>query len=222
MAFYFRLTMQSPQNKTEKTYLAILTLVAWFALVFQFYLQFNSGVAPKPELLVRFFSYFTIDSNLLVAICSTSIMCFPKTGLGNFFSKPSVKTALTVYITVVALVYNTVLRFLWVLEGWAMVLNELLHVVVPLMFLVYWIFFVPKYELKWKNIWGWLIYPLVYTVFVMVRGSFVEFYPYPFLNVNKLGVAKVLFNCIAITLLFALLSAIFIAIGKRSARQLKA
>jgi len=206
---------------TEKVYLSILVFLAWFALIFQFYLHFNSGAAAKPELLIRFFSYFTIDSNLLVALCSTSILLLKPTRLGRFFIKPQVVTAISVYIIVVALIYNTVLRFLWVLAGWSMILNELLHVVVPLMFLIYWIYFVPKQQLQWRNIWLWLIYPLIYSVFVLIRGSYSGFYPYPFLNVTKFGIERVLMNCAIVTLLFAFLSASFIAIGKRKTKLSK-
>ncbi|SOD15263.1 Pr6Pr family membrane protein [Pedobacter xixiisoli] len=210
--------MEKSPSLSEKVYLSILVFLAWFALIFQFYLHLNSGAAAKAELLIRFFSYFTIDSNLLVAICSTSILLLKSTSIGKFFCKPQVVTAISVYIIVVALIYNTVLRFLWVLEGWSMVLNELLHVVVPFMFLIYWIYFVPKHRLQWKNLWLWLIYPLVYTVFVMIRGSYSDFYPYPFLNVTKFGLDKVLVNCVIITVLFAFLSLLFIGIGRRKAK----
>lgn len=211
--------MLKNRNSSEKIYLSILVLLSWFAIIFQFYLHINSGVASKSELLVRFFSYFTIDSNLLVALCSTSILCFPATSAGKFFTKPSVIAAISVYITVVALIYNTILRFLWVLQGWAMILNELLHVVVPVMFVIYWTFFVSKAQLKWSHLWFWLTYPFLYTIFVLVRGSFADFYPYPFLNVTKLGIEKVLLNCVAITLLFVFLSALFLYLGRRNAKR---
>lgn len=211
--------MKKAQNISEQIYLGLLVTIAWFALIFQFYLHITSEVAIKSELLVRFFSYFTIDSNLLVAICSTSVLFFPNTTVGSFFGKASVKTGLTVYILVVALIYNAVLRFLWDLQGWSIVLNELLHVVVPFMFLLYWIYFVPKNQLKWSNLWQWLIFPLAYTAFVLIRGSYADFYPYPFLNVAKFGLTKVLINCLMVTLVFLLLFILFIAIGKRSAKK---
>lgn len=207
------------KDKTEKVYLGLLTVTAWFTLIFQFYLHINSGAATRAELLIRFLSYFTIDSNLLVAICATIIFLFPKNAFGTFFKRSSVITAITVYITVVALIYNTVLRFLWVLNGWAIVLNELLHVIVPLLFLIYWIYFVPKYPLKWSNIWGWLIFPLIYIFFVLIRGAYANFYPYPFLNVTELGLQQVILNCIFITLLFVMLFFAFVAIGKWQAKR---
>jgi len=202
------------KDKTEKVYLGLLSIAAWFALVFQFYLHIKKGANTGSELLIRFFSYFTIDSNLLVAVCAAAIFLIPKTAFGIFFKRPSVITAITVYITVVALVYNTVLRSLSVVSGWSAVLNELMHVIVPLLFLVYWVYFVPKQPLRWGNIWGWLAFPLVYICFVLVRGSYANFYPYPFLNMAKLGLRQVILNCIFVTLLFVMLFFAFVAIGK--------
>lgn len=211
--------MEKSPNLSQKIYLSILVFLVWFALIFQFSIHINTGVAAKSELVVRFFSYFTIDSNLLVALCSTSILFFRSTSVGRFFAKPQVIAAIAIYIIVVALVYNAVLRFLWAFEGWSMVLNELLHVVVPLMFLGYWIYFVPKQQLQWKHIWFWLIYPLVYTIFVLFRGNCSGFYPYPFLNVIKFGIEKVLVNCAIITLLFAFLSILFVAMARRKTKS---
>ncbi|MFN0257544.1 Pr6Pr family membrane protein [Pedobacter ureilyticus] len=210
--------MEKSPNLSQKIYLSILVFLVWFALIFQFSVHINTGVAVKSELVIRFFSYFTIDSNLLVALCSTSILFFRSTSVGRFFAKPQVIAAIAIYIIVVALVYNAVLRFLWAFEGWSMVLNELLHVVVPLMFLGYWIYFVPKQQLQWKHIWFWLIYPLVYTIFVLFRGNYSGFYPYPFLNVTKFGIEKVVVNCAIITLLFAFLSILFVAMARRKTK----
>lgn len=208
------------KDKTEKVYLGLLSIVAWFALVFQFYLHIKSGTNTGSELLIRFFSYFTIDSNLLVGVCAAAIFLIPRTAFGSFFKRPSVITAITVYITVVALVYNSVLRSLSVVSGWSAVLNELMHVIVPILFLVYWIYFVPKQSLKWQNIWAWLAFPLVYICFVLVRGSYANFYPYPFLNITKLGLQQVMVNCIFVTLLFLTLFLAFVAIGKWQAKRL--
>lgn len=209
------------KGKIQKVYLGLLTITAWFALIFQFYLHINSGAASSGELVIRFFSYFTIDSNLLVAICVTSIFLVPQTTLGSFFNRPSVITAIAVYITVVALIYNTVLRFLWILNGWSAVLNELLHVVIPILFLIYWIFLTSKNQLKWTDVWNWLSFPLIYIFFVLIRGSYLNFYPYPFLNIAELGLQKVILNCIFITFLFLILFFAFVYIGRRQAKQVE-
>jgi hypothetical protein len=106
------------------------------------------------------------------------------------------------------------LRNLWHPEGLQLVVDELLHSVIPVLFLLYWLIFVPKGLLQWKNVFSWLIYPVVYIVFVLLRGKSSRFYPYPLINVNDLGYSKVLLNCCGLFIAFLLLSLLFIAIAK--------
>jgi hypothetical protein len=201
-------------SKFAAAALWVLLLLGWFAIGVQFYLYMGSKAAAFGELLVRFFSFFTILTNLLVALCCTSLAFFRSSRLGKFFSVPQTQTAIAVYIVIVGLIYNTILRFLWQPEGWQKVVDELLHSVIPVLFVVYWLAFVPKKSLRWGDFWIWLAYPLAYLAFIMVRGSFGGYYPYPFVDLNALGFFTVMVNCLGITLLFVFFSLLFIGIGK--------
>jgi hypothetical protein len=92
--------------------------------------------------------------------------------------------------------------------------DELLHTAIPLLFLGFWIIFAPKDELLWKDIWSWLIYPIVYMLFILIRGSLSNFYPYPFINIKVLGLNKVLTNSMGIALTFIVVSVLIIALGQ--------
>ena len=192
----------------------LIAVLGWFALVTQFYININSKIASHPELVIRYFSYFTILTNLIVAVCCTTLALQPDTRLGSFFAKQKNITAITVYIFVVGFVYNIILRFLWNPEGLQKVVDELLHSVIPILFLLYWLILVSKDELYFKNIFPWLIYPFVYAVYVIIRGSFSGFYPYPFIDVSQLGITKALINAVMLTVLFFFVSFLFVAIGK--------
>lgn len=193
--------------------LVLLFICTWFALLVQFYVSLQSGVVPVPELMIRYFSYFTIDTNLFAAI-SVTFLLFKSSGkVSAFFSSQSFQTATAAYIFIVGLIYNTVLRSLWSPQGIQMVLDELQHLINPLLFIAYWVLFGNQTKLPRSSSWYWLIFPLVYIFLVLVRGSFSGFYPYPFLNVTKLGFNSVLSNCVAITLLFVLAAVLFRAIG---------
>ncbi len=202
------------QPKFIKTYLSIIALLGWFALAAQLYLNINSHVAPVPELIIRYFSYFTLDTNIIVALCSTFLLLSPGSGPGRFFSRASTKTAITIYILIVGLVYNLILRFLWAPQGLQKLVDELLHSVIPLLFVFYWILYVPKQSLQWRNIFPWLIYPFIYAVFVLIRGNFSGFFPYPFIDIAKLGVSRALVNAGGLTLVFFVTSLLFVAIAK--------
>jgi hypothetical protein len=69
-----------------------------------------------------------------------------------------------------------------------------------------------------KKALPWLWYPLMYCVYVMIRGSFSGFYPYFFLNVTELGYGKALMNCFYVTLTFLILSLLLIGFSNWLAR----
>ena len=205
-------------TRLTKILLAVLAIPGWFALTAQFYININSNAAPIPEIITRYFSYFTILINLIVAICCTTLL-FNKELNKGFFSRQKPIAAITVYIVVVGITYNVILRFLWEPQGLQKVVDELLHSVIPGLFLIYWLIFVLKDRLQWKDVWPWLIFPLVYLIFILIRGSFSGFYPYPFIDMDKLGVQKTLINALGIAILFLVVSLVFVGIGKLIRRR---
>lgn len=205
--------------EAKRIFLMIGTTITWFAVVLQLYLIILNRVESVPETIIRFFSFYTILTNILVAICVTFLLLKPNSRWGIFFSRPSVLTATTIYITVVGVLYNLLLRQIWSPVGLQRVADELLHVFIPLLFILYWCLFAPKNGLGWKNAFPWLIYPFVYAVFVLFRGALSGFYPYPFINVNTIGVHKVLINSVGLFVGFFILSQFFIAITKTITRK---
>jgi hypothetical protein len=199
--------------------MALIAGAAWFALIGQFYLILVNRVVTIPETILRYFSFFTILTNLIVAISMTVLLTGPSRKWGRFFSKPSSLTAITVYITVVGAVYNAILRFLWQPKGFQLIIDEMLHTAVPLLFVLFWAVCVPKKKLEWKMAFPWLIYPLLYMVWTVIHGMFSTFYPYPFVNVNELGYGRVLINAAMLFAFFLFISLVFIGIGKLSRRQ---
>jgi hypothetical protein len=207
--------MQTHTTNNQKTFIVVGTCLAWFSLIAQFYLIIQNRQASIPETVFRYFGYFTILTNIMVALCFSALL-FKR---NSFFRKPTVQTAVTAYIFLVALVYNTVLRGVVKPEGFSKVVDELLHVVMPILFILYWFIYTDKKSLQWKHIFPWLIYPFVYIIYTLLRGSFVHFYPYPFLNVDQLGYPSVLINCIWVSFAFLLFSLLFVAIGKRMGKS---
>ncbi len=205
--------MENHLAKNPKLHLAIISLLGWFALIAQLYINLQNKEIPTGEILIRYFSYFTILTNIIVAVCCTSLLFSNKSKLSTFFAKTGNFTAIAVYILIVGMIYNAILRSTWHPEGLQRIVDELLHVVVPLYYLIIWIFFVPKAKLKIRGVALWLIYPLVYFIFVLIRGNFSGYYPYPFLNVTRFGINPILINAVAIMAVFILVSVILIAIG---------
>ena len=202
------------QTKMPSFYLGSIAVIGWFALVSQLYLIIQNRLVPVAETIIRYFSFFTILTNLIVAVCVTALLLKPGSKWGSWFSKPAVLTAITVYIAIVGIVYNLILRFLWQPQGLQFVTDELLHTVIPLLFILLWFLYVPKKGLQYKQFLPWLIYPLIYVFYTAVHGAITGFYPYPFVNVAELGYGKVLINTGGLLLAFAALSLFLIAIAK--------
>jgi hypothetical protein len=205
-----------PSNRIGSTVAIVLVaLAAWTGLSTQFYVTYThpnlADVSPF-ERGVRFFEYFTILTILLVAASLTLTLVFSRTSIGRFFSRISVMTAVAVYIALVGIVYNLVLQGLHEFEGTAYVADVITHDLVPLLYFGYWVFFVPKGELTWKMPFAWIIYPLVYVPYVLIRGASTNRYPYPFLDVGDLGYASVIVNTIVLTGVFLLLGEVFVAV----------
>jgi hypothetical protein len=191
----------------------IISLLGWFALVVQFYIMYGKGEIskqPLSETVINYFSYFTILTNILVAFNLTIVLLKPLSRLGNFFSKAATATAIAVYITVVGLIYNTLLRHLWAPAGWQLAVDELLHLVIPVLYILYWIFFIPRVDLKWKSVLSWLIYPLLYLIYILIYGAYTHWYPYPFVDADMLGYAKTFINVSMLFVLFVFMSLLFI------------
>ncbi len=208
-------------NKINRYVIVFGSLISWFAVLLQLYLIIVNRQTSVAETIIRFFSFFTILTNILVAICFTCLAIKTNNSTHLFFSNEKVLSAITVYITIVSVVYNLVLRFLWAPQGLQRLADELLHSVIPLLFILYWCLFVPKASLKWKDAFVWLLYPLVYLAYILLRGAFSGFYPYPFIDVTALGYEKILLNCLILFAAFLAVSFLLIGSAKWIVRKNK-
>jgi len=202
------------EKRSARIYATIGAVMGWFAVITQLYLHIQNRPVPVGESLLRFFGYFTIDTNILCALFLTFIALQNKSRLGIFFRKATTATALTVYITIVGLTYNILLRNTWDPQGMQKLVDELLHSVIPVYFILFWFIFVPGKDLKWKNAFPWLIYPILYMVYAIILGVITKFYPYPFVDINELGYSKALINSLIVLVLMFLLSLALIVIGR--------
>ncbi|RFZ95082.1 hypothetical protein D0C36_06020 [Mucilaginibacter conchicola] len=168
--------------------------------------------------LVEYFSYFTIQSNLLVALATGSVAVG---GFSDrFFTRPKVLSAIVVYITIVCVVYNAVLRAIFHPVGWGRVADELLHVADPLLYIIFWLMVVPKNGIAYKSTLSWLLYPLVYIVYILIRGAFTARYPYFFLDTVKYGYPKVAVHIAILVVVFWMFCLLYAFIAQRiSARK---
>ena len=108
------------------------------------------------------------------------------------------RTAIAGYIIIVSAVYFFILRLTWDPQGWNKVADQLLHYLTPALFVIDWLLFVPKGQVRWMLITASLAFPLVYMLWTLAHGAMSSWYPYPFVDVTKLGYPTVLKNMAAL------------------------
>jgi hypothetical protein len=197
-------------------------LLGWFALLLQLYLmlvQSPAGARAMVGTVINYLSFFTILTNFLVALVFTATVFSPRTGRpatgwGQFFCRPTVQAAAAAYIAIVGITYSLLLRQLWNPQGMQRVADVILHDVIPVGYVLYWVFFAPRTELRWKDAIGWLVYPAVYAVYVLARGAVSGLYPYPFMDVNVLGYGGVLVHAAVFLLVFLGMGLLVVAVGR--------
>jgi len=178
-------------------FVRLAAMLGWAGLSIQMYLIFHSRWTLGASLLgglMSFFSYFTVITNTLVATVLTCQLTSRESAARRWFLQPWVSSGIAVSIAVVSLAYNVLLRHLWDPEGWQWLADELMHDVMPLLFLAWWWMYVPKGTLRPRHMALWLLYPLLYFAYALLRGHVLAAYPYPFIDVDKLGYPQVLLN----------------------------
>lgn len=203
--------------KIKWAYIALAMLIAWFALILQFIISISAAEANGHTLiftLVQLISYFTILTNILVAKSLTIQLVAPRSYWGRIFAKPIVQTGIAVYITVVGMVYWVALRSQWHPQGWFKLADELLHTIIPILFIIYWLAFVAKDALRYKYIFTWLWYPLIYLIYILIRGAIYHRYPYYFVDADLMGYGRVLIHSLALMLFFMAIGALFVWVGR--------
>lgn len=212
-----------PPNRLPARVFHLAIFAAGLAgLVLQF--QISHGIMISRGLgigatLFKLSSYFTILTNVLLTAVHAVCLLVPRSSPGRFLSRSAVQGGLLLYILIVGLVYVVLLAHLWKPEGIQWWADHLLHHVMPLLQLAFWIFAVPKERLPWKLALPWLGYPTLYLAWVFIRGSRVSDYPYPFINLAKLGLERTLLNSAGMGVAFLVAGLAIIATSRALARD---
>lgn len=191
----------------------LIACMAWFGVEVQLHFNIEDALIKKESIaahVIAFFSYFTVETNILVALALTIFLLQPQAE--RFLTGPSVTSAIVVYVIVVGVVYEWLLRHLWHPYGMRLFADMLLHDAVPFLYSLYWLLFLPKGSLRWSDPANWLIYPILFFFYTMFRGAACGIYPYPFINAAELGLARVSVNTTVLLAVFFGLGIALIAI----------
>ena len=151
----------------------------------------------------NFFSFFTILSNLFAALF---LIYF---GFTNNHSHKTqlVRGAVTLYMLMTGVIFAMLLAGLENVRLTAVPWDNLiLHYVMPIVVVGDWILHPPQKALPRKAIALWVVFPILYVLYTLVRGSVVSWYPYPFLDPSSSSYAQVIVTSLIISV-FVLVAA---------------
>jgi len=180
---------------------ASIAALAWFGLALQMGLYLHGG-KPLADSLILFFGFFTITTNLFIALVLTLPLVFGGTRLGRWFASDSRLGCATTAILFVCIAYHFLLRHVWDPQGGQWVADMTLHYAVPLSLFAYWIARVPRQDASTLGPFAWSVYPAVYFVYVLLRGELIDTYPYHFIDAASIGYGRTMLNAVGLLVLF--------------------
>jgi hypothetical protein len=172
-----------------------VALLVLAAIVTQFVTSVSStsrAGGSVAALVANFFSFFTIDSNVIacVVLGMGAVLLLVRRGDDPVWFT-ALRAAAVTYMVTTGVVYNLLLRGISLAQGttveWA---NEVLHVIGPLYLLLDWLFAPGRIPLSLRTVWGIAAFPIVWALYTLVRAPLAAdpvtgkqpWYPYPFLN----------------------------------------
>lgn len=199
---------------------AVFAVAGWAALCLQYGLMISGQ--PAAEVATRtlnFFSFFTILTNLLVAVALTLPVIGARTRPGRWAASEGLRAGVTMYAVVVGLVYHFLLHATWNPQGWSYVANIALHYVMPMAILIDWLVFTPNGRLRWIDAGKWLAFPLLYGGWTLLHGAVSGWYPYWFIDASALGLARTLLNFGCLLAFFGVVGLFVVAIDRTLGRR---
>lgn len=205
--------------ETLKRPLLVFTFIcAWVGIAVIFKATFDKPEVPMNSFyLTNFFSYFTNQSNILVGLVCGYLL-FKKRNFSELEQTILVGALIDISITFV--IYQTILAQIWNPQGLDFIGNFFIHTLTPILFVTYWLIFENKKHMNYKLTLNWLLYPIIYLFYTLIRGPLVNnWYPYPFIDASKLPIHQIVLNIIGLLFIFFVVGGIFVAINNSYARN---
>jgi len=161
--------------------------------------QYLYNLASIPDYRpLNFFSFFTIESNVIAVLALALAAAYGWRGaLPRWLH--FVRGAATIYMTITGITYSLLLRDVEVDTAVPWV-NLVLHYVLPVVLVIDWLVDLPPFRIRLGAALVWLVFPVLYLVYSLVRGPFADWYPYPFLDPRPEGYGPVAVMSVAIAI----------------------
>ncbi|MBU6367894.1 MAG: Pr6Pr family membrane protein, partial [Gemmatimonadetes bacterium] len=185
--------------------------VAWVALLVQLPLSIQGGVARGDTVaraVADYFSFYTILTNLLVALVLTVPAVAPRSAAGRVLGHALARWTAAAAILVVGIAYHLLLSDLYNPTGVAAVTDLVFHYLVPALYALTWVCALPLPTRGplWPALGALSAYPVAYFAYLLARGAVVGSYPYFFVDAGALGVLGAFRNALGLLAVHLLLA----------------
>lgn len=182
------------------------------AMAYQFgHLYGNPGFSTG-----NYFSFFTIESNILAVVMLGLLVVVRGEERTPVFE--ALRGAVVLYMAITGIVFALLLsglqEDLQTATAWV---DFVVHKLLPIVLVADWVLDPPRRRLPLWVAAAWLSYPVVYVVYTLVRGPYVDWYPYPFLDASVHGYGGVAWRCVVLGLGFAAGAVLVAVVGNRMA-----
>jgi hypothetical protein len=194
--------------------LGVLRLVVAAAAVAAMAFQYGERLDRPGFSGGNFFSFFTIQSNVIAVAALGALAITPVARRTRTFD--ALRGAAVLYIAITGVVFALLLsgreETLQTTSAWV---NFVLHQAMPVLVVADFLIDPPRHRLPLVVALAWLAYPLAWFAYTLIRGASVDWYPYPFVDVDSHGYDGVALNAVVLAVCMAAGAALLAWIGNR-------
>jgi hypothetical protein len=178
--------------KSDRFIAEAIALMSWGALAAKVGAAVDEGV-PAVRAIWISLRHFTNLTNLSIAVTFTGLLVGWKR-----FANQSLLGGIAVSSGLVLVTSYWLISSPFDLSSGADVADVLLNFVVPLAVLAFWFESVPKGKLTFRDPFLWLIYPLIYFDYAILRGAAEGVFAYRFINGIAVGWGRTFWTALLI------------------------
>ena len=165
----------------------------------------------------NFFSFFTIQSNVLAALVLVAAAIVRRGERTMLFD--ALRGAATLYIAITGVVFALLLAGLQEdLDTHVAWVDVVVHKLIPIVVVADWLIDPPRRRVQITVAVAWLAYPALGLAYTLIRGASETWYPYPFVDVSKIGYDGVAWRCAVLLVAFVGAALLVAAIGNARGR----
>lgn len=137
----------------------------------------------------NFFSFFTIESNIIATAAFAVAGWFAWHGRSPRWLE-LLRGGATMYMAITGIIYSLLLSNIQVDTAVPWV-NVVLHYTMPTVLVIDWLVDLPQRRISVRESLIFLVFPVLYLAYSLIRGPIVDWYPYPFLDPRIDGYGQV-------------------------------